>query len=245
MYEYRLEGWHGRLCNNLIQLTDAIYIAQKENGAFELNHRHSIIKPFKLRFNNTNPLPKKIYDRTFFNHDIQLNKRREILQKYILPNCRLQSLVPTECLVIHMRGGDILEKSNPFYVQPPLSFYKRVIEDCPVKKIIILTEERANPCAKLIASEYSNCTIQSSKLIDDITTFLQATHLCFNSVGTFGETLALMSPNVKFAYIPKYKNTSYEWNVNFKVTEYALPDTYIQPGEWTASAEQISKMITM
>lgn len=247
MYDYRLEGWSGRLCNNLIQLTKLIYKAKKENGRFELNLEHSIIKPFKLRFNDANPLPKKVCKESLDNSEIRLKERREILQRYILPNCRLPSLAPIECLVIHMRGGDILGQSpppHPHYVQPPLSFYKRVIEDCPVKKIIILTESIPNPCAKLIADSYDNCTIQSSKLVNDVSTFLQATYVCFNIKGTFGITLALMSPNIKAAYIPKYKNDGENWHTGFKVNYYELSDTYIQPGEWTASDEQINQMIT-
>ena len=247
MYEYRLEGWSGRLCNNLIQLTDVIYTARKKNGRFDMNLQHSIIKPFKLRFNDGTPLPKKMYNEPFYNSEIQLNERREILQRYILANCRLPSLPPINCLVIHMRGGDILRQSPPphsVYVQPPLSFYKKVIEDCPLKKIIILTEDIPNPCAKIIANAYDNCKIQSSKLLDDVSTFLQATHVCFNTSGTFGETLALMSPNIKAAYIPKYKDSTTNWNISFKVNQYEISDTYIQPGEWNASDEQINQMIT-
>jgi hypothetical protein len=249
MYEYRLERWSGRLCNNIMQLTNVIYKAKKENGRFEQNLQHSIIKPFKLRFNDANPLPIKVYEVSIDNSEIILNERREILQRYILPNCRLPALPPIDCLVIHMRGGDILRKSPPpnsVYVQPPLSFYKKVIEDCPLKKIIILTEDIPNPCAKLIADSYDNCIIQSSKLVNDIITFLQATHVCFNIKGTFGITLALMSPNIKAAYIPKYKNDgeNWHWHKAFKVNYYELSDTYIQPGEWNASDEQINQMIT-
>jgi hypothetical protein len=224
----------------------SIYKAKKENGRFESRLIHSIIKPFRVRF-NANPLPKRICKESFYNSEIQLNERRDILQRYILPNCRLPALPPIDCLVIHMRGGDIMCKSpppHPHYVQPPLSFYKDVIEDCPVKKIIILTETIPNPCAKLIANSYDNCIIQSSKLVNDITTFLQATHVCFNTSGTFGETLALMSPNIKAAYIPKYKDSTTNWNISFKVNQYEISDTYIQPGEWNASDEQINQMIT-
>jgi len=249
MYNYRLEGWYGRLCNNLIQLTDAIYLAKKEGGAFELKLQHSLIRNFNINFNGPNPLPRKICDVPYYTHEISFNERREILRKYILPNCRLPQLDPMDVLVIHMRGGDIIQKTPPphqGYVQPPLSFYKRVIEDCPIKNIIIITETVSNPCAKVIASMYPNCKIQISSLTEDVTTFLRATHVCFNSVGTFGETLALMSPNIKQAYTPEYTEPIRinNWNVEFKVNQYAISDTYIQPGQWTASDEQIALMLS-
>jgi hypothetical protein len=245
MYNYRLEGWSGRLCNNLIQLTDAIYLAKKEGGAFELKLQHSLVRNFNVK--GPNPLPRKIYDMPFYNEEIKLNERREILRKYILPNCRLPQLDPMDVLVIHMRGGDIIQH-NPLphseYVQPPISFYKRVIEDCPIKNIIIITELASNPCAKIIASMYPNCKIQISSVTNDITTFLRATHVCFNSVGTFGQTLALMSPNIKQAYIPQYNNPGETWNVDFKVNKYPIAETYTQPGQWTASDEQIALMLS-
>jgi hypothetical protein len=143
-----------------------------------------------------------------------------------------------------MRGGDILQKSlppHPDYVQPPLSFYKRVIEDCPVTRIIILTEEMPNPCAKIIASMYPNCTIQTSKLINDVTTFLKATHVCFNSTGTFGTILAFMSPNIKMAYVACYTGP-FNGPADMNVKSYVFPD-YIQPGQWRATDEQIKQML--
>jgi hypothetical protein len=154
-----------------------------------------------------------------------------------------------DVLVIHMRGGDIIQHDpppHPLYVQPPLSFYKCVIEDCPIKNIIIITETISNPCAKVIASMYPNCKIQILSLTEDVTTFLRATHVCFNTQGTFGETLALMSPNIKTAYIPEYTEPIRinNWNVDFKVNEYPIADTYIQPGQWTASDEQIALMLS-
>lgn len=248
MYNYRLEGWSGRLCNNLIQLTDVIYLAKKEGGAFELKLQHSLVRNFNVKFNGQNPLPKKVYNIPFDNQEIRFNARREILRKYILPNCRLPQLDPIDVLVIHMRGGDIIQQNPPphsLYVQPPLSFYKHVIEDCPVKQIIIITETLSNPCAKMIASMYPNCKIQISSLTEDVTTFLRATYVCFNTSGTFGMTLALMSPNIKMAYIPEYTgSTNHDWNVDFKVNKYAIADTYIQPGQWTASDEQIALMLS-
>ena len=249
MYNYRLKGWSGRLCNNLIQLTDAIYLAKKEGGSFELKLQHSLVRNFSIKFNGTNPLPRKIYDMPFYNREISLKERREILRKYILPNCRLPQLDPMDVLVIHMRGGDIIQNNpppHPDYVQPPLSFYKQVIDDCPIKNIIIITEKIPNPCAKVIASMYPNCTIQTSSVTEDIITFLRATYVCFNRKGTFGETLALMSPNIKTAYIPEYTEQIriINWNVDFKVNQYPIADTYIQPGQWTASDEQIALMLS-
>jgi len=241
-FTYILDGWSGRLCNNLIQVTDGIYLAKRDSGIFQQKLKHSIIKQFAVKFNK-DPLPKKLLEKKL---DIcPYNESRSILKTYVLPNCRFPELTPTDTLVIHMRGGDILRKSPPphaGYVQPPLSFYKRVIEDCPVKDIIILTEEVPNPCAKIIQSIYPNCIIQTSTVINDVSTFLKATHVCFNSAGTFGRILASMSPNVKMAYTAVYLDTNLNWPTDINVKSYLFSD-YIQPGQWTASDEQIKQML--
>jgi len=243
MFTYMLDSWSGRFCNNLIQVTNAIYLAKRDNGAFELKLQHSIIKPFRVKFNK-DPLPKKLYQDGAVIELCSPDEQRSILKAHVLPNCRFPDLTPSDILVIHMRGGDILQKSPPphsLYVQPPLSFYKRVIKDCPVKRIIILTEEVPNPCAKIIQSMYPNCTIQTSKLINDVSTFLKATHVCFNSEGTFGSTLALMSPNIKMAYVACY-TSPFNTPSDINVKSYLFSD-YIQPGQWTASDEQIKQML--
>ena len=97
MYNYRLKGWSGRLCNNLIQLTDAIYLAKKEGGSFELKLQHSLVRNFSIKFNGTNPLPRKIYDMPFYNREISLKTgvadltgQLNILElNYIIKNCLL------------------------------------------------------------------------------------------------------------------------------------------------------------
>jgi hypothetical protein len=248
MFLYRLDNWSGRLCNNIIQVTDAIYAAKKENGAFELTLPHSLLKRFVIKFNKE-PLPLRIYNKPFFNTEITMAERRDIMRKYVLPHLRLPALNADDCLVIHMRGGDIMRKSpppHPLYVQPPLSFYRRVIEDCKPEKIIILTEAVANPCANIIASENHNCIIQTSRLVDDVATFLNATHVCFNTEGSFGQTLALMSPNIKVAYTTNYLSqpATEAWSVDFDVRLYDIPATYIKSGEWTASDDQIKLMLS-
>jgi hypothetical protein len=91
---------------------------------------------------------------------------------------------------------------------------------------------------------YPNCKIQISSLTEDITIFLRATHVCFNIKGTFGKTLALMSPNIKHAYIPQYNTPGETWNIEFKVNKYPIAETYTQPGQWTASDEQIALMLS-
>jgi hypothetical protein len=241
-----LDSWSGRLCNNLLQVADAIYLAKRDNGAFEHKLKHSIIKPFRVKFNkDPSPLPKKLYQDRAVLELCSPDEQRSILKAHVLPNCRFPDLTPSDTLVIHMRGGDILRKSPPphtNYVQPPLSFYKRVIEDCPVKDIIILTEEVPNPCAKIIASMYPNCIIQTSTLINDASTLLKATHVCFNSAGTFGSTLAFISPNVKMVYIARYVDNNFNWPTDINIKSYLFPD-YIQPGQWTASDEQIKQML--
>lgn len=200
-------------------------------------------------------VPEKIVD-MFYDADIPVpnNRKSEILRKYILPNFNYENKPYDDTsLVIHIRSGDIMKGGcHGFYVQPPFSFYKKVIEENSYSNIIIVTEpDKQNPAIELLQNSYSNVTIQCTNLYEDVSSILNAKNLICNSHGTFGHMLSLMSPNIKNLYMPYYlnaKTTSFYdnsflksedikvffdmTNINhFKVHEYFIFN-YISPFGW-------------
>jgi len=150
------------------------------------------------------------------------NKKSQILQKYVLPNFRYNDNPHNdETLVMHIRSGDIMNTNcHSFYVQPPFSFYKKVIDENNYKRIIIVTEpDKRNPAIQLIQNNYQNVTIQSTNLYEDVSCILNAKNFLCNSTGTFGHMLALMSKNLKKLYIPRYDTTTGFGDNNFLKAE--------------------------
>jgi hypothetical protein len=235
---------------------------------------HAFIKNFivnftekEITFDNVNEVCVNKIVGMFYDADIPVpnNRKSEILRKYILPNFKYNNK-PLEdtTLVIHIRSGDIMKEGcHGFYVQPPFSFYKKVIDENNFKKIIIVTEpDKKNPAIELLLNSYSNVSIESTILYDDVSIILSAQNLICNSQGTFGHMLALLSPNLKNIYIPYYLNphgTQFNdnsflksedtraffdmSNINhFKVNEYFVFN-YIAPFSWNPGDENQLKLL--
>jgi len=77
--------------------------------------------------------------------------RKEILNN--LPKVKIN----IDELYIYIRGGDIfndLNKTNRNYVQPPLCFYKKILNEFIFRKVIIISEDTSNPVIQILLKEY-------------------------------------------------------------------------------------------
>jgi hypothetical protein len=280
MTQVILQEWYGRLGNNLTQLINAIDYCERNKYVFvqqdtifthatkgpiydgltdftrPTKDLHSFIQNFTVNFtDNVNEISNKIVG-MFYDSDVPVlnNRKSEILRNYVLPNFKYNNNpYDDDTLVIHIRSGDIMnEGCHGFYVQPPYSFYKKVIDEHNFKKIIIVTEpDKKNPAIQMLIDSYTNISIQSTNLYEDVSTILNAKNLVCNSQGTFGHMLALLSPNLKNIHIPYYLNphgTQFNDNsflksedtraffdmsniTHFKVNKYFVFN-YISPFSW-------------
>ena len=116
-------------------------------------------------------------------------------------------------LIIHIRSGDIfcsileIEKE---YVQPPLYYYKTIMNRENTQKCLLVTENLLNPVAEyLVANQI--CYWNSNDLIKDINHLVNAKILCLG-YGTFGIIILLLNNKVERVYIPDYY---YEYYLNY------------------------------
>ena len=140
--------WSGRLGNNITQLVNAILFANYNNIETIIFPKHIYFKKnfIKLEKNickNNYVINNKIYKSDFFSrHDIckQYNLSEEIfinnkinIREIIkdIFNLKIINLNFTDNdLVIHIRSGDVYSKyPHSGWVQPPLSFYKTIINE--------------------------------------------------------------------------------------------------------------------
>jgi hypothetical protein len=80
-----------------------------------------------------------------------LREGTDILRDHVLA-CLPRVLVHNSSLVMHLRSGDIFQGSgNPFYGQPPCSFYLRAMEmDGDHSNSQIVSENDLNPCVHFL-----------------------------------------------------------------------------------------------
>lgn len=255
--DVQLSNLTGRTCNNIIQCMNALHMAEKTNGTFTFTYDHSVLSTFHVSFvKDTQKTRKSFKGEFYYSNECKLDNqgKRIILQRYIYPYMNIpKSVMYTNMLVCHVRSGDICtKKPHSLYVQPPLSFYKYVVDTFKYENILIVTEpDLKNPAIQGLVDLYGKrVTVRSSFLVEDIATLLHSTDLLFNSQGTFCRILAMMSKVVKTCYIPYYTtdhaNNSYHDLRCLKTTKvYAfLVKNYIVPGDWTFDDNQQKMMKT-
>ena len=222
-----INKWNGRLGNNILQLIRAIYYAKLNNHNIIKFNKLELIDTQEINIETNNKINNKIIVDSFFYlkkyniNDPEPYEMKNIFQKYIIKYFKINyNTNNSDDLYIHFRGSDIFS-SNPHkaYVQPPLYYYKQIINN------------------------YNNIKYISNKLQDDLSILSNISNLVIG-FGTFGFLLYLMNPNLKKLYIPDYfinELPKGKWgNIELNVIE--LPN-YIKVGDWKFNDKQRNLML--
>ncbi len=263
---------YGRMGNNLLQISNAILLAR----ALGLNYLRlpetQILKlPEPATINGLTLLPPghslKGYGgflTSGFFRETRLERlgctmetRRRVIQKYIVPHLNCAPTLPEArcCLTIHIRSGDVFDPNpHPGYPQPPLSFYKKAIEDAQKKlgitQVQLVFEDRKNPCIPAL-EEYIkhsglSLRIQCGTLLEDVAVLLSAPNLVFG-YGTFGLGICLLSKVCESIYVFGPSGYAYSKFSTLKnLTVYDdISGIYPRVGEWKGTEEQLNLMVTL
>ena len=149
-----ISEWSGRLGNNLIQLSNGIYLSLRYGGRL-LYPSHKFLKEATLDFCDQEPTSH--YFSRFYDHrDCRgaypnLAERRYIMLNYVRDlltfDLDRQPLSENEDrLVLQIRSGDSFNKRpNPKYVPSPMSFFRKIIRTFEGKEVVIVCENLRNP----------------------------------------------------------------------------------------------------
>ena len=189
-------------------------------------------------------LESKVFFHTESFDYLMLNRgRREILKNYILPHikCVDGENVNDNTLVIHIRSGDIFGGwTHKNYVQPPLSFYKKIINESEYSDILIVTQpDKKNPCIGGLLSWNSNIKIQCGTLREDVSAILKAKNLVIG-FGTFGWMLSMLSDRIDNLYCPTVCTDLFDsfYHVPpFNIKRHDFKE-YIKMGDWKNTESQ-------
>lgn len=237
--------WTGRFGNNILQIIRCIHYC--------FTYKHNIIYiPEHINLNNTTILIEEIKGNneemikdTFFNFKDNLEPKlmKYYYQKYIKDIIKFNFdniEINKNDLFIHIRSGDIFEKNpHSYYVQPPLIYYKNIIQN--YQKTNIIYEDDKNPCVNEL-KKINNVNMLNIDIEQTLREFLKATHLAIG-FGTFGLLLYIMNTNLKKIYMPRYVYEELpqgDWGIDLELID--LPN-YIKCGEWKSTPEQLDLMI--
>ncbi len=217
--DLKIDGWRGRLGNNIIQVRNCLHMAFAMGVNVSLpRHPH-----FNKTYISTNgrPRSKSHISDPFWHRDmirghtipVASDHRRQVhkvIRELLFVNPRDATQAGENTLVIHIRSGDIFGSRNPHsgYIMPPFCFYVHVIEKSGtrVDKIHLVAEDTLNPCINLLRERYSNLVFKISSLAEDVRTIIGARKIVFGT-GTFvPQLLAFSSDSLTEIYRPS--NTS-------------------------------------
>ena len=269
MRSLHLNYWNGRLGNNLLQLSNALFIAEKYKCILRFIS-HPVIKNKVFNFSDGNsiPPPEETIKSEFWFSEMEHvgspmalisrtaleQNRHKILKKYVLPLLPYSPINLDYDLVVHFRGGDILDKSpHPFYIQSPVSYFKKIFKTENASNILLVSEGDAiikSPVIKeLLKSEY-NCTHQTGTISVDLNYILNAKILIAGGISSFCTTLAQCSPNLEKFYYPIYEDgeeSGLSIRNNFILDKNVVNvyhNNYIKYGGWRRTDEQKLQLVT-
>lgn len=263
-----IEDWIGRLGNQMMQISAGLHLARQSRSLLTFP-KHPIFRRnrFDFREKSGNRSSPVISGRFFLQKDCYQfpirhdSVRRQIFQEYLYNYIACRSWfsdllqrrltrrwVPDdETLVINIRSGKDIFRENPpedcrHYLQPPLSFYKYIIESHSYRKCIIVTEsDRRNPVIPALLSWNSDIELIPHRSVrDDISMLLNARHLV-TAHSSFSWCLALMSKNLRVLHQPF--TCQVRGVRDFETNTYEFRD-YFGPGEWCSTATQLAYMIS-
>lgn len=270
-----INSWFGRSGNNMLQIVRAIYfgITKYPNSEITVHlPMHNLINTKNIIINKRSPVDTRsavgknnkvvindsfFYLKKFDLDDIEPYVYKDIFQKYV-KNSLISSIIPVEYeeeykLFIHIRAGDIFRKSTRElnYVQPPLYYYKHIIDTLHTKSpsllgnhTTIVYEDDTNPCVNGLKDNYTTgVNFVSSDLCSDIKTLCSSKNLAIG-FGTFGFMIYMMNDKLENLYMPRYVLESLPIGSYGKtrIICIELPG-YMLPGQWLNTESQREFML--
>lgn len=249
----KINRWYGRLGNNIIQVINCIQIASYYNYNIIIPSHKYLTKQYitinKSITNSNNNIYNHNYTRRITRFEKVVYEKNIEFTISILQEIFSIKNVPTlheNTVVIHIRSGDIFH-SYPHgkYIMPPLSYYTNIINSNNFKKIIMISEDRSNPCVNKLLVLYPIIEFRMNTLDEDIKLLLGSQNV-IESFGTFAPALLTLSKNIKNIYRPSYQFDTLLSKLSHKynIFETDLEDYKQKMYPWKNTEEQRNIMMT-
>ena len=258
-YITTISGGAGNVGNSLLMLNNLINICEKIKC-------RNIIAPFGLKKIIKNPIIYKkynitIYPESFRNKttiDILLSvitsyyfyyrkKRHEmrlsIIREEVLNNVPKYISYPND-LYINIRSGDIfIDKIHPYYSQPPLCFYQKIINDNNYNNIYLLSNGHENPVVNALLKIYPKIIYIHGPVEKDISVLINAYNLVM-PISTFPIAIITLNNNLKNLYIYEIINYSFQkGNYIIHKMKPSIKYEKIMKRKWKNTRDQLDLMI--
>ena len=149
---------------------------------------------------------------------MKIEYRVNVLRNEILKNLPKVNINIGD-LYIYIRSGDIFITPHSKYMQPPLCFYERVLDNFEFRNIYIIAQNKINPVIVKLLEKYINIIYLENSLKIDIAYLVSAYNLVGGAISTFLFNILLLNNNLRFLWDFKKKlhmnNISTKIDINY------------------------------
>lgn len=217
-------SWFGRFGNNINQIGQCLHFAFIKNNAKYIEFpKHDLLtttriinphasckcdKRLYLKCLKTNRLNLFFYNDS---HPLTVSEHKECIQnfaKQYIKHSITKSPSIIYDVVIHVRSGDIRDRTSGNYKLPSREYFDKVLleEMHPQKTIMVVYEDDMNQTYQHIKNKYPNLLFQSDSIENDLRSMINCKTLVV-SVGTFSLAAIKLSTTIQNIYIPsQYTN---------------------------------------
>lgn len=241
--------------NQLIMLNNVIYWCEKilkckriildkryywyiKNKIILKKNKMDIIVDDINKYYNTSTLIDKSFFFFYFKGEYRIN----LLKAEIMNNLPKIETYPND-LYIYIRSGYLGSLYNKFYFQPPLCFYKSIIDNIKFRNIYLIAIDKTNKIVDILLNLYPKIIYKQNSIKIDIAYLINA----FNVIGAISTFLSgALQLNDKIRIFWQYGINTFDYiykrNILFFTMDFS--DEYLsQRFEWKYNKTQIELMI--
>lgn len=175
------------------------------------------------------------------------------LREEILRNLPYVNIEP-DSLYIHIRGGNVFKASPPgTYTQPPLCFYKKIIDNNKFKNIYIISMDKTNIIINALINKYKNIILNKNNFEYDIALLSHAYYIAI-SVSSFALSSIKLNNNLKEIWefditrmsekIHFLHHHLFKFRIQYKIHTMKPSEVYAtKMFEWRGNSEQKKLML--
>ena len=222
-------------CNRII-LDKKFYWYIKSKLIFKKLKMDIIVDDIKYYYNTST-----LIDKTNYFFYITGDYRINLLRKEIINNLP-KIITDSNGLYIYIRSGYLGAIYNRHYFQPPLCFYKNIIDYFEFNNIYLIAIDRTNKIIDILLNLYSKIIYKQNSIQIDIAYLSNAFYL-IGAISTFLWGALQLNDNIRifWQYGEKTFNYIYKKNIIFYLMSYS--DEYLnQRFEWKYNKSQIELM---
>jgi hypothetical protein len=201
-----------------IQKNDYLYIKHKIINA---KYNMSIEPGYYNNFYKYKVIKLPVFFFFYYYKYIKPEIRLNLIKKELLKNLPIIKVDPRDLYIYIRSGGIFLVPRNNTYSQPPLCFYKKILNEFKFRKVFIIAENNENPVIDILLKQYKYIVYNKNPLNIDIS-YLIHSYKIVSAMSSFLNSIIKLNDNLEILYeYDLYRLSSRYLHLHYSVYKFA------------------------